>query len=583
MAYEPAKKSFDTVIVGNGPSALILSYILHGNIPYYNASIPHPDPILHAKLLNSPCLLDIDVPDFTAHFSASRLSYSTQALPVNVLLDTLIRPLADTEPGAHASRVTWKFESDRAVDHVVLGNTAQAGGQWADNPVAASWDIGALSYAEMLSLPMYTFQDHFAKMSKAFSAEFHRPTRREVAEYFAAYPKAAGIEASFRYSVNVSDVARTSRGFFIGSHGIYCKHLVLASGVFTHLIPARPQLQPLFHLEKTCEQPEAALLVVGSGFTAADTIITNMSTHPDQRIIHIFKWDPEERPSPLKACHPRAYPEYAGIYRLMKVAALSAANTDRSVMSPLRKARANRFFDPSTWQQTYEGFPNTRIVEVIQADDRRRGCATVVLEDSSGRRCERLVSDLKYHIGRRGSLDYLANDLQEEICTRDQLPRPNCNLASLTGPSLRSKAEKSLEVAPNVFITGSLTGDSLVRFAFGGCVFTAREIMKRRAVNAEVPEPSSAPNKSAKVSRDASEETKDDTRMCGERGTESNAVGDENKFYDSNGHDNDTHISQTQHLDLHVDRRERFLTRIDSRGRRWRRPSWWTPSSCTLA
>ena len=584
MAYEPAKKTFDTVIVGNGPSALILSYILHGNIPYYNASIPHPDPILHAKLQDSPCLLDINVPDFTAHFSASRLSYSTQALPVNVLLDTLIRPLADTEPGAHASRVAWRYESEKAIDHVVLGNTGQAGGQWADNPVAASWDIGALSYAEMLSLPAYTFQDHFAKLSKAFSAEFHRPTRREVADYFAAYPKAVGIEASFRYSAEVADVSRTSRGFFIGSHGIYCKHLVLASGVFTHLIPARSQLQPLFHLEKPCEKPEAALLVVGSGFTAADTIITNLSTHPDQRIIHIFKWDPEERPSPLKACHPRAYPEYAGIYRRMKLAALNAANVDKSVMSPMRKSKANPFFDPSTWQQTYEGFPNTRIAEVIYPDNGRRDRATVVLEDSLGQRCERLVSNLNFHIGRRGSLDYLASHLQEEICTRDQLPRPNCNLTSLAGPSLRSKAEKSLEVASNVFITGSLTGDSLVRFAFGGCVFAAREIIKRRSIESRAFESVAQTNQSESVSGNANEKSDNNIRMDGKKGVESNNRSrDEKKRYNDDSHDYDTHIPQTQHLDLHVDRRERILTRIDSRGRRWRRPSWWTPSSCTLA
>ena len=583
MAYEPANKSFDTVIVGNGPSALILSYILHGNIPYYNPSTPHPDPILHAKLQISPCLLNVDIRDFTAHFGASRLSYSTQALPVNVLLDTLIRPLADTEPGAHASRVTWKSEPERAVDHVVLGNTGQAGGQWADNPVEASWDIGALSYAEMLSLPAYTFQDHFARLAKAFSAEFHRPTRREVADYFAAYPKAVGIEGSFRYSTDVSDVARTSRGFFIGSHGIYCKHLVLASGTFTHLLPARLQLEPLFHLDQPCEDSKAALLVVGSGFTAADTIITNLSTYPDQKIIHIFKWDPEERPSPLKACHPRAYPEYAGIYRRMKLAALNAANTDKSVMSPLKKSKANPFFDSSTWQQTYEGFPNTRIAEVLLPDDGRNDCAVVVLEDSSGQRCERLVSGLKYHIGRRGSLDYLTKSLQEEICTRDQLPRPNCNLTSLAGPSLRSKAEKSLEVAPDVFITGSLTGDSLVRFSLGGCVFAAREIMRRRVATADgILRPSAGLGTLVEVSSEGTEASHDDRRVDEETRDESNARGDDDKDYDHDVHDNDPQVSQAQHLDLHIDRRETLLTRMDSKGRRLRRPSWWTPSSCML-
>ena len=589
MAREPTNDSYDTVIVGNGPSALILSYILHGNIPYYNASIPHPDPILHAKLLKSPCLLDIDVPVFTAHFSASRLSYSTQALPINVLLDTLIRPLADTEPGAHASCVTWQYEPERAVDHVVLGNTGQAGGQWADNPVAASWDIGALSYAEMLSLPGYTFQEHFVKTAKSIDAEFHRPTRREVSDYLAAYPEVVGIKDSFRFSTSISNVSRNPQGFFIASHDIHCRHLVLASGVFTHLIPARPQLQPLFHLEPVCQKPEVALLVVGSGFTAADTIITNLSTHPNQKIIHIFKWDPEERPSPLRACHPRAYPEYAGIYRRMKLGALGANNIDKSVMSPLKKSKANPFFDPSTWQQTYEGFPNTRIVEVICPDDVKSDRATVFLQDSSGRTSQRLVSGLKYHIGRRGSLDYLAKCLQDEICKRDQLPRPNCNIASLSGPSLRSKAEKSLEVASNVFITGSLTGDSLIRYAFGGCVFAAREIMGRKMEVNRTDKPITESKDPGLNVDGSSKYDYDETRIHGDMRDERATSTDDREDHDFghheyDGHDSNTDIPPNQHLDLHVDRRETLLTHLDSKGRSWRRPSWWTPSSsCTLA
>ena len=76
---------------------MILSYILHGHIPYYSANPPHPDPLLHAKLRHAAPLLDVDVVTLTEHFAASRLSYSTQALPVNVLLDTLIRPSVDVE------------------------------------------------------------------------------------------------------------------------------------------------------------------------------------------------------------------------------------------------------------------------------------------------------------------------------------------------------------------------------------------------------------------------------------------------------------------------------------------------------
>lgn len=95
----------DTVIVSNGPSALILSFILHGNIPLYNPLEPHPDPILQRKILQPPTLLDINVRDLISRFATSRLPYSTQALTINVLLGTLLWPLADTNPGQHESCV----------------------------------------------------------------------------------------------------------------------------------------------------------------------------------------------------------------------------------------------------------------------------------------------------------------------------------------------------------------------------------------------------------------------------------------------------------------------------------------------
>lgn len=467
MIEHPIPNSVDAVIVGNGPSALILSYILHGNVPYYTSSSPHPDPILHKKLSDSPCLLDIDVNELTAHFAASRLSYSTQALPVNVLLDTLIRPLADTDPGKYQTCVEWHFEEEKAIKHIVLGNTAEAGGQWADNPVSASWDIGTLSYAEMLSLPGYSFEDHYQMLSGKHVPDFHRPTRREVADYLATYPRAVGIKDSIYTNVEVGQISRTHEGFHIGSHNTVCKNLILASGVFSHLIPPRPLLRPLGPLTSATHTKEVPLLVVGSGFTAADVII---STPPGRKIIHIFKWDPENRPSPLRACHPRAYPEYANVYRHMKLAAMNTVGT-HSVTSPMRTRKSNPFFTDRDWDKVYEGLPNTHIKDVAMRDD----CALLTLEASDGSILEREISGMDYVIGRRGSLGYLDPGLADEIDT--SMGQSPINAALISGQTLRLKMEKSTELAPDLFAIGSLTGDSLIRFAYGGCFFTAQQIM----------------------------------------------------------------------------------------------------------
>ena len=410
---------YDTVIVGNGPSALILAYILSGNSPIYSKA--HPDKILNSKL-HADLLVDFDVADLTSHFHTQ---YSTAALPVNVLLDTLLRPFGDTEPNVK-SCISWEYHPERVVSHVVLGNTAP-GGQWADNPVKASGNIEALSYLDQLSLPGYSMREYLQ-----LEDEFLRPTRSQVAGYLATYPSKVGIQVE-RPSV-VSDVRRASQGFHVGSHNISCRHLILASGIFTQLIEPRPQLRCLLS-EESRDRP---LLVVGSGFSAADIIITNL---PVRKIIHIYKWDGN---SPLRACHRQAYPEYAEVYRKMKRAANGVHEKD------------------------YEGFPNTWIAEA------NTGHVNLLKE---GQMYKRHIEGFAYVIGRRGSLSYLEAGLQGEIL----------GSTSSEGISAKTFRNSDLELAPGVFMIGSLTGDSLIRHAHGGCVFAASQILSRKLVNGYTP------------------------------------------------------------------------------------------------
>lgn len=539
----------DTVIVGNGPSALILSFILHGNTPFYNPTSPHPDPILHKKLSESPCLLDVDVYDLTAHFVASRLFNSSQALPINVLLDTLIRPLADTVPEEYNTCLEWRLEPGKKVPHVVLGDAAQVGGQWADNPVSASWDVGALSYAEMLSLPGYSFEEHYKKTRDGAVPKFHRPTRREVAGYLAAYSEETGIQDSVYTNVEVGAIRRLHAGFHVGSHNITCRHLVLASGIFSNLIPPRPSLLPLYAVPRPNVLSDVPLLVVGSGFTAADVII---STPANRKIIHIFKWDPENRPSPLRACHPRAYPEYASVYRRMKLAAKQVLGGSGN-SSPLRRRKSNPFFAERDWDNFYEGLPNTYIKDVAVSGE----TAYVSLEIGDGTMLQRQISNMEYVIGRRGSLNYLDNSLAREVLgTLDETmnPRP-----AISGRTLRSRAEKSLELAPGVFAIGSLTGDSLIRFAYGGCVFAAREILRRTDSTAAtsgsaVHSPSEAPS------------------------IPTVPLGDQPET----GHLDI--VSTNGHSDLHLHRAMRSLStdREISVCELWRESGWWA-GGCTLS
>ena len=460
---------------------MILSYILHGHLPIYSPEPAHVDHLLHVKLEAAPHLLDADVPALTEHFAASRLSYSTQALPVNVLLDTLVRPNIDVvEDGESVTNLQWRDEPTKAVPHLVLGDASQPGGQWTNDPLQ---DNQTLSYAPMMSLPGYSYAQHYRRRTGRDLPAFNRPARRDLTDYLCSYPKEVNIEPVFRSGANVSGISRTENGFYIRSHNVLCRHLVLATGVFSEVIPPPPLLRPLLlappQLQPT---PEAPLLVVGSGFSAADAIIASPAT---QRIIHVFKWDPEFRPSPLHGCHPQAYPEYAGVYRLMKRTALfSEGWSRRATFRSKGNASLTGFLEARCWDQIYEGLAN---VEIVGVDMQQPGHeATVTFRrEADGTVFSRQVRGLVYAVGRRGNLDYLDRSLLREVIAGGEEEGGTPGGASvdtlgpmIVGQTLRNKAYDDLEVARNVFIIGSLTGDSLIRFAYGGCVYTAGKLIR---------------------------------------------------------------------------------------------------------
>ena len=487
---------------------------------------------MDTKLKIIPDLLSL-TPRLYDHFRSS-LKYSTQALPINVLLDTLLRPNADTEINSR-SCVEWKRIPERAITHVVLGETKTPGGLWAEKDASAIWDIQALSYAEMLALPGYSFADHHLLTTGERVPDFVRPSRREVAAYFCAYPKAVGIQDSIHTSTRVEDISRFEGGFFIESHNLYCKHLVLGSGTFSTSIPTRPLLQPI----KRLNNPEEALLVIGSGFTAADAII---SAPPHRKVIHIFKWAPDEYQSPLRGCHRQAYPEYATIYRLMKTAASVRAKV-RPADSPMRRKRQNPFFSHRDWHTIYEGCPNTRVIEVSMANDR----AIVRLKFESGEVADRCIGGLECAIGRRGSLDYLTPSLFGEVVGSNNLHIDRFDdQALISGRTLRSRCEFDLQAAPGVFVVGSLTGDSLVRFAFGSCAYAAGKIMDSKiGVENSLQRPTLQPHQAPA---------------------------------DAVKHSAGPKMNGNAHQDLHVDRQKlaRSLEVITVENQLWKRSGWWS-------
>jgi hypothetical protein len=155
----------------------------------------------------------------------------------------------------------------------------------------------------------------------------------------------------------------------------------------------------------------------------------------------------------------------------MKAAAMGGAGSGTTARSPaLRKGMGNPFFARRDWVRVYEGFANAEICGVRIEEGGAKGIVRLRL--SCGAEIERVVGGLVYAGGRRGSLAYLDPGLLREVLGDGSL-----SSRWITGRTLRPKVENNLEVARDVFVIGSLTGDSLVRHAFGGCVYAAGRIV----------------------------------------------------------------------------------------------------------
>ncbi|KAI5284215.1 hypothetical protein KEM52_003009, partial [Ascosphaera acerosa] len=512
----------------HGPAALILSYILHGNVPYYDLARPHPDRLLHRKLVEAgyggrPLLPHgmREVEALTSHFPASAFPHSQQALPLNALLDSLRRPHAyDEAENERESCVRWERRPELAVPHLVLGDSQQCGGQWSTCPAGARMDVQSLSYTGQLSLPGLPFAQWLALASQESSAQcrsdvdaaaFKRPQRGEMAAYLATYPAQVGIADAVRLGRAASGVRRQGDGFYIASHGLWCRRLVLASGVVAEDLPVPDHLRPLANLplpdtggasSAAAAVTRAPLLIIGSGFSAADAII---SAAPQQQIIHVYKWDADS-PSPLAAGHAAVYPMSSAIYQLMRAA---ASGSRVHVAGSRGSSPVVSFLQSRDWNGIYEGMPNATVTGVAgdQAATPRPGTMQVTIALASGDVVSREVSGLLYVTGRRGRLGYLSSELVDEVtmpvesssprlsgatetdatAAPGDASRPSHDLNIITGATLRAKAAECTEVAPRVYVVGSLTGDSLLRYAYGSCAYAAGAIMRDKGLLCCVP------------------------------------------------------------------------------------------------
>lgn len=493
----------NTLVVGNGPSALILSYILHGHIPYYDAVTygPHPDPRLHDLLLpysaksksqpSSQSLLDAVTDKAVIDYMQNVHSFfSADVLPVNLLLDTLIAEdeLSFIDLSEKRSRVCWEFTRARAVSHLVVGSASRPGGQWESFVVDGEDDL-ALSYSEMLSLPGYPFTQWYKDTYGSGVEVPLRPRRADVALYYARYPSVVDIDATVRSNCVVSRVTRIQpRGFLVeysssssplSSTRVLCDNLVLASGIFesplttrdlprsrssspfndlhtSQLARSTPDITPQW-TESPCSSVSSScsLSMTCSSQTSCDidadhadpvlVIGTGVSAadaiNRTPRVIHIYKWHNDKgAPCSFRKFPKELYGEYVKVFERMRAAVARADHVDTN--------------------SAYVGLPNAQLLEFNPKTH------TADIQLANGSVMTLKVSCVMQYTGRSSSLAFL-----------DALVVPDLDTTSITKLTIRSQYKNTLpEIAPNVYAMGSLTGDSLVRFLLGSSVWVASHL-----------------------------------------------------------------------------------------------------------
>lgn len=461
---------------------MLLSFILSGNHPVYKGGCPNP--ILDNILSHAPFLLTAPE-DRILEYMLDGLDEGARALPYNRFLDILNHP--DGQNLAQDPCIEWIHDSSLAIPHVVVGDLPSAGGQWATAESESPIKAETLSYAELLSLPGYTFSDHYRQTKGQTLPPLIRPSRAVVMEYYATYPSMVGIDTSSFNSRRVLDVSwsggtRPESTFTVevsGSSPVRCRNVVLASGVFSHQI--RPTESALVQLSNqimtrppTPTATAPTILIIGSGYSAADAIL---ATPPGHKIVHIYRWRPEIKKSPLSACHQDAYPDYAGIYRLMSLEATG-----------VKKRLPDEFHKLRDWGADYKGLPNAKVIGA--GSDR-----SVQVQTATGEvvRISEIVK-LEYHIGRYGSLEYLSQPLADALfpVLIQSSSGAEEKIGTNGGPEVHQNRTQPIFFAdllaaqskgcrfdpiPNLYVVGSLAGDTLVRYCYGTVVQAASRIV----------------------------------------------------------------------------------------------------------
>ncbi|CAF3588610.1 unnamed protein product [Rotaria socialis] len=475
----------EIVIIGNGPSAITLSYILSGHVPYWNGC-PVSNDYLNIKLeqhVKDASLLEQDL-----EFLSDGLEGRSRN-PVSLLIDSLMHPDADL--GAHLqSKIRWRHDPSLSIDHLCIGRGG-IGGAWNQ---LTSKQLQTISMADWMELPNYsmstfrqrrtgrsnspTNNDQAKTKTENLSA---RATYDEVRSYYIQYVKRNHLMNHFRNGYEIKSIERVcidapyyndvteeihapeplweirgcdeqNKNPFV----IHSKYVVLATGIPQKI--TRPlgiigeqasqsftyttvhEMEELISNKKRLAHNSKPLLVVGCGLTAVDVLL--LCQQNSIPIVHVFRRAIDDHELVLNQLPANIYPEYERIRELIRQSASGAAS-----MSPSSSSS-------SRW--SYQCFPQCEVISIT--------------EDGTAH-----IRNLRT----QSTIDY-------EISFVARLTGSDVTIPFLS--SLAVKKNKGLQINPytyecvdfeNVYALGPLAGDKLVRFLQGGALACASSLFKK--------------------------------------------------------------------------------------------------------
>lgn len=371
-------KYVDVAVVGNGPSAISLSFMLSGWTPYYSPPVDAaPDDVLHARLETAAAT---PITDMDLEYLSSGLEGRSSS-PLGLLFDQLAHPAADLgsdEP----SRLRWALHREHSVSHVVLG-TGPPGGSWH----AMNADMRTLSRCDWIELPNLPFRRWYAERrskcgsqpAAAASDEVpYRATAGDVGRYYSDYVCEHGLEGNFVSGYRVDSVQRiggrsgccldcgcgggggaqtlagssrcapTSQQLLQrrpASHRwrvsatclatgaellVAARFVVLATGSCgrpsrldapgeadaPYVQHSAADLQAWTAAAAAADRGGKPLLVVGSGVSAAEAVLAALGA--GRSVVHVYRRSATDRGIVFGSLPPSLYPEYRALGALMR-------------------------------------------------------------------------------------------------------------------------------------------------------------------------------------------------------------------------------------------------------------------------